>query len=218
MIEAELKLKIESPEQIRGKLTALGFTPGKHLRESDLYFNSPERDFRKTDEALRIRTSEDLITGEIVSTINYKGPKLDRITMTRVEKETEVADGRIAEQILEALGFVPVLPVIKERQYFKKRIFLCAAPKSEDSADSLSAEPAQPQPSFSSGRDLTVCLDRVEGLGDFMELEILAESDAEREEAIRQMERALRELGYEMRDTVRRSYLSMLEEKNKAGH
>lgn len=183
MIEAEIKLKIVSLEALYEKLTVCGFAADGHLKESDIYFNSPSRDFRKTDEALRIRTSTDQATGESVFTINYKGPKLDQATMTRVERETEVADGETAKQILEALGFVPVSLVVKERQYFRRK------------------------------RNLTVCLDRVEGLGDFMELEILVESDEEREEAVRQMEDVLREFGYKMRDTVRRSYLSMLEEK-----
>ena len=192
MIEAEIKLKVDSLEELREKLTVFGFAAGEHLKESDIYFNSPSRDFRKTDEALRIRTSTDQTTGESVSSINYKGPKLDRITMTRVERETEIKDGETAKQILEALGFMPVLPVIKERRYFRKKIAFTHIPCT---------------------RNLTVCLDRVEGLGDFMELEILIESDEEREETVRQMENLLCELGYEMRDTVRRSYLSMLEEK-----
>ena len=213
MIEAEIKLRIESPELIRKKLSNLGFQQGERLRESDLYFNSPKRDFRKTDEALRIRTSADQTTGKSVSTINYKGPKLDPVTMTRVEKETEVADGETAAQILETLGFVPVHPVVKERQYLRKQIVFYGSLESESPEENSSAEPAQRRMSEPCRREMTVCLDRVEGLGDFMELEILVESDEEREEAVRQMENVLRELGYEMRDTVRRSYLSMLEEK-----
>ncbi len=213
MIEAEIKLKIVSLEELCEKLTACGFTAGEHLKESDIYFNSPSRDFRKTDEALRIRISTDQATGESVSSINYKGPKLDRVTMTRVERETEIADGETAKQILEALGFVPVSPVVKERQYFRKQVVFYGSLESENPEEKSSAKPAQRRMAAPCCRKMTVCLDRVEGLGDFMELEILVESDEEREEAVRQMENVLRELGYEMRDTVRRSYLSMLEEK-----
>ncbi len=213
MIEAEIKLKIVSLEALCEKLTVCGFAAGEHLKESDIYFNSPSRDFRKTDEALRIRTSTDQATGESVSLINYKGPKLDQVTMTRVERETEIADGETAKQILEAIGFVLVSPVVKERQYFRKQVVFYGSLESENPEENSSAEPAQRRMAAPCCREMTVCLDRVEGLGDFMELEILVESDEEREEAVRQMENVLRELGYEMRDTVRRSYLSMLEGK-----
>ena len=33
-------------------LAALGFVPGETVRETDLYFNGGDRDFRRTDEAL----------------------------------------------------------------------------------------------------------------------------------------------------------------------
>ena len=59
----------------------------------------------------------------------------------------------------------------------------------------------------------TACLDQVEGLGDFLELEVIAEQESEREEILSRMEDLLAILGYHMSDTVQTSYLSMLQKK-----
>lgn len=57
---------------------------------------------------------------------------------------------------------------------------------------------------------ITVCLDDVHGLGTFLEVEILVEQE---DGALRQIERILNELGYQISDTVQTSYLSMLQKK-----
>lgn len=59
------------------------------------------------------------------------------------------------------------------------------------------------------------CVDQVEGLGSFLELEILVPAeegneDTAREEALHQIEDILEQLGYSMAETTRFSYLSML--------
>lgn len=51
--------------------------------------------------------------------ITYKGAKLDNISMSRKELETEVKDSNIVQEILENIGFKSVPPLIKERQYLK---------------------------------------------------------------------------------------------------
>lgn len=58
---------------------------------------------------------------------------------------------------------------------------------------------------------MTACLDQVEGLGDFLELEILVAGEDEREGALSEIEAALGKIGYGMSDTTRISYLTMLE-------
>ena len=57
------------------------------------------------------------------------------------------------------------------------------------------------------------CLDQVERLGDFLELEVIAEQESERKEILSKMEDLLAILGYHMSDTVQTSYLSMLPKK-----
>ncbi len=58
---------------------------------------------------------------------------------------------------------------------------------------------------------VTVCLDRVHGLGEFLELEILADSEEKKDAALGQIEKILNSLGYQISDTVQMSYLSMLQ-------
>ncbi len=65
----------------------------------DLYFNSPQCDFRKSDEALRIRIKEE------GARLTYKGPKLDSQTKSRLELTVHIDNPEEMVQILEALGF-----------------------------------------------------------------------------------------------------------------
>ena len=58
---------------------------------------------------------------------------------------------------------------------------------------------------------MTACLDSVEGLGEYLELEILVEQEEDRQQALQQIEERLLSVGYSMQDTTRISYLSMLE-------
>ena len=50
----------------------------------------------------------------------------------------------------------------------------------------------------------------IAGLGDYLELEIIVETEEEREGALQRIENVLVSLGYSMKDTTRHSYLSML--------
>ena len=64
--------------------------------------------------------------------------------------------------------------------------------------------------------EITAALDRVEGLGDFLELEIIVPesavlADSGKETAFRRLEALLGELEYQMSGTGTRSYLSMLQ-------
>lgn len=54
------------------------------------------------------------------------------------------------------------------------------------------------------------CLDSVTGLGDFLEVEIMAEGEDGYEKAVKEIEEVLKSLNLSMEDTVKHSYLSML--------
>lgn len=89
--------------------------------------------------------------------------------------------GETAERILCALGFFPVQPTV-----IKNRKILRY-------------------------KDISACIDDVEGLGTFLELEIMAESEEARPEALDRIEKILKSIGYTMADTTRASYLSQLQ-------
>ncbi|WP_292461005.1 class IV adenylate cyclase [Methanothermococcus sp.] len=122
MIEVELKAKLEKeeiPNFIR-KLENLGFEKLVKREEVDIYFNGIDRDFRKTDEALRIRKSLDIDKEHVKYYMTYKGPKMDNISKTREELEVRVSNGESTKKILEKLGFKPVKPLTKIREIYKK--------------------------------------------------------------------------------------------------
>lgn len=180
MIEVEVKLPISDKERVEQGLKSIGFILGKLLKESDIYYNSAVYDLKKKDMALRIRSCEDMISGKTKTVITYKGPKLDDISMTRKELETKVEDAEVLQEILSGIGFQPVCPVIKLRQYYHMN-------------------------------NMTACVDQVEKLGDFLELELIVEVEEERKSALIQIENILKTLGHDLSETTRTSYLSMLQ-------
>jgi adenylate cyclase class 2 len=98
MIEVEVKARCD-PE-VTGKILAMGAVLKGTEHHHDVYFNSPTRDFRRTDEALRIRVKEE------GSRLTYKGPKLDSRTKSRLELTVEIDNPSAMKKILAELGFL----------------------------------------------------------------------------------------------------------------
>lgn len=107
MIEVEVKARA-LPDTL-DKIISLGATFAGTENHKDLYFNSPERDFRKRDEALRIRIKEE------GARLTYKGPKLDGLTKSRKELTVKIDSPETMAEILAALGFVLSAEVRKRR-------------------------------------------------------------------------------------------------------
>ena len=183
MIEVEVKLPVEDLNEIKRKLVKIGFEESSCIEERDTYFDNQQGDIRANDEALRVRETKDHRTGKIRAQINFKGKRLDAGTMTREELETGVENGEISRKILQAIGYIPVAPEV-----IKERIMLRR-------------------------ESVTACLDNVRGLGEFLELEILADSKKQKDAALGQIENILNNLGYQISDTVRTAYLSMLQKR-----
>jgi adenylate cyclase class 2 len=178
MVEVEMKFAIEDFAPVEKRVTEWGGVVTGERKETDHYFNAPDRDFSQTDEALRLRRigSSNFVT--------YKGPKRDSQTKTRSEVEVPLGAGdgvaRDFAELMQRLGYSPVATVHKRRRIFN-----------------LDRE----------GFRLEVCLDEVEELGRFVELEILApeeQLDAARA-VLQQSARAL-----SLTDSERRSYLELL--------
>ena len=112
MIEVEVKAKIDSFEKMEKRLENLGALKSKKEFQEDIYFASPIVDFAQTDEALRIRTTNNNIF------ITYKGPKLNKDAKTRKEVEMNIESAGKAKDIFEEIGFKEVRTVRKNRQYY----------------------------------------------------------------------------------------------------
>ncbi len=107
MIEIEVKARAKADTEDR--IRAIGATMLGTESHVDLYFNSSTRDFRKTDEALRIRIKGD------GARLTYKGPKLDCDTKSRLERTVKIDNPSEMEKILVNLGFLPTVIVRKLR-------------------------------------------------------------------------------------------------------
>jgi adenylate cyclase class 2 len=178
MLEIEAKYPVDDHDDVERRLRAWGAHFDDVREDADQYFNAPDRDFARTDEALRIRT-----VGP-ANLVTYKGPKTDALTKTRSEIEVPLAAGpAMAEEfgrLLTRLGYRPVAVVRKRRVIAH-----------------LQRE----------GFDLEVCLDTVDEVGRFVEVEIMA--PAEKLDAARNvLLKIAGELGLKAQE--RRAYLEML--------
>jgi adenylate cyclase class 2 len=144
--EVEQKFPVADLAAVAARLRGLGASARDAIVQVDRYFAHPARDFAQTDEALRIRQ-----IGE-QNLITYKGPKIDRVTKTRHELELPLAGGATSAaqwtMLLQALGFKPVAEVRKVRQVLDLTWL-----------DAL----------------IEIALDQVDGVGNFVELEVIAD-------------------------------------------
>ena len=90
MVEVEIKVFVKNITKIEECLLEKGFVKGKHIKESDYYFDNENHEIRNNDQALRIRCSHDLDADIKYNFMTYKGPKMDEISMTRKEIEIKI--------------------------------------------------------------------------------------------------------------------------------
>jgi adenylate cyclase class 2 len=179
MLEVEMKFPGADFAAVERRLAEWGAAGGDALDEADHYFNAPDRDFARTDEALRLRRIGP------ANLVTYKGPKRGTRGKTRTEIEVRLADGDAAaddfRRLLIHLGYRPTAVVRKHRRLYRVR---------------------------RDGYALEVCLDQVEGLGRFAEVEIRA-PEAQAEAAQEALRATAAALGLPEQEE-RRSYLEML--------
>jgi adenylate cyclase class 2 len=146
--EVEVKFRVDNMEEFHRQLREAGAVFAETVRQEDVYFQHPGRDFASTDEALRLRKIGSL------GWITYKGPKLDLVSKTRQEIEIPIAGGEASlcalRELLLALGFTVVLTVRKTRSKY-----------------ALAFE----------GVAIEGAIDEVDGLGRFVELEAVGNDE-----------------------------------------
>ncbi len=144
-LEIERKYRVADLNALRERILAAGGLFQRSEVQSDHYFMHPIRDFAVTDEVLRIRCLD------ARTQLTYKGPRQERLTKIREEIEVELAADPIAvakvSTLLQRLGFRQSLIVQKKRDVFQL--------------------PLEHEP-------ITVCLDQVDRLGSFAEIEVIA--------------------------------------------
>ena len=115
--ETEIKAKVPSSkiEALRERIIELGAVPKNKVRQTDIYFTAPHKDFLKSKECLRIRKENDH------REITYKGPS-NKFMEKRAQfwkKEINVplsCSVKEIQDLLRSLGFKEVTRVIKQRE------------------------------------------------------------------------------------------------------
>ncbi len=183
MIEVEIKAEINSTENYQEKLHNKGFVFKDRIIEKDIYLDNENNDILSGDIALRVRTVSYPDTDGSFFYITFKGVRSDNVSMTRPEFETGVDSAEIALSIFKSLGYLPVRPFVMK----KRNTYI------KD--------------------NVTACIDEVEDLGAYLELEILCE-ESEKEASLSILWEILLDIGLSKSMVITKSYLSMLQEKN----
>jgi adenylate cyclase class 2 len=165
LFEVEMKFAVSDVAALLEKLRQeFGLTFGEAAEERDVFYQHPAKDFAKTDECLRIRQK----AGQYK--ITYKGAKLDKETKTRRELEIFLTDQpEIAKQwdeLLQAVGFLPNAELKKTRR----------------TAAMIFRE-----------QKFGLTLDHLDGPGDFIEIETIADERqfSELQKAVKSLATAL---------------------------
>ena len=117
-----------------------------HVNETDTYFTHPKKDLVAADQWLRVRKTFEVTGIPEIYYLVYKGVLLDTDAKSRREINIECKDD--PTPVLLALGYTPLVCVKKKR--FEIKIM-------------------ETQPF------LTLCLDEVEELGNFVEIEAVVD-------------------------------------------
>jgi adenylate cyclase class 2 len=114
MLEFELKVRIPSLDPVRKQLIGHNARFCGRIHEHDIYYNAPHRDFGVTDEAIRVRYTNDN------ATVTYKGAKIKTSGLKAREELNMVVDsGAVFEQMLDRLGFTRTAEVNKWREIYR---------------------------------------------------------------------------------------------------
>ena len=206
MYEVELKLRADH-ERVRAALDGTGASVDVRVRQVDTYYDAPHRNFAETDEALRLREETRRPIGELdADGARTSGAGEDS------EPGSEDARGPTTASTTRLTYKGPLVEAASKTREEHET----AVGDGDDAAavlDGLGFEPAatvEKERTFFDLDGYAVSLDRVEGLGEFVEIEGGA---ARRDDVADVREGAidlLRELGLDPDAQIRTSYLGLL--------
>jgi adenylate cyclase class 2 len=190
MYEVELKLRADH-DSVRAALDEAGASLDRRVRQVDTYYDAPHRDFAETDEALRLREE----------------------TRERARGSETAGAGNAADR--EATTRLTYKGPLVEAESKTREEHETAVSEGDEAAGILAGlgfEPAavvEKDRTFFALDGYTVSLDRVDGLGEFVEIEAEAAADdvAEVREGAADV---LCRLGLDPDDQIRTSYLGLL--------
>lgn len=199
MYEVELKVPADL-ERVAAALRERGAERDGAVEQVDTYYDAPHRDFAETDEALRIRRETPVVDDDRDSVGGDDvGPGADAGAADATESSTAAVTykGPLVEQ------------ASKTREEFETGVDDAAA-----MAGVLEGLGFSPAATVEKERTrfrldgFTVALDRVAGVGEYVEVEAEA-AEADRESVREGAAALLRDLGLDPEEQVRTSYLGL---------
>lgn len=162
-LEASFVLK-EDYSNILNKIKEYDYKLNSHILEEDTYYTDDKEVFIKDRICLRTRkTNEDFLE------LTYK-PKTDNTTEKYGKKEVNielnVKDYNDMKFIINSLGYNEYVSFKKDRTIYTKNI---------------------------NGFEHNIMIDKIEGVGSYIELEILANSEKEKEALAKELDRFVQE-------------------------
>ena len=189
MYEVELKLRADH-ETVQAALGDAGVAPDVRVRQVDTYYDAPHRDFAETDEALRLRRET-------------RHPPEAGADTGRESRSTTTTELTYKGPLIEAES--------KTREEHET-----PGADGDDAADILAGlgfEPAavvEKDRTFFHIEAYTVSLDRVDGLGEFVEIEGEAAQSEDVADVRDGATAVLQRLGLDSDNQIRTSYLGLL--------
>lgn len=98
-VEVEIKLKINSRTDIERVLEETGFVRADLVLESDTYYTSDHHDFAALDEAFRVRSTENRMTGKRSAAITYKGAKMEGFNIREISDILDMKESTVKSRL-----------------------------------------------------------------------------------------------------------------------
>ena len=189
--EVEVKTTVSDLESIRNALERIGAQQLNSETQADAYYDHPCRAFQETDEALRLRRR-----------LPYSQGPREHVDESRPLYELTYKGPKVD-------------PLSKTRIELSVGLFDVATAKSllDHLGFRYVAEVVKKRV-FYSLEDLTLSLDEVDGVGNYLEIEQVVESKELIEPMRDRMFAVLEKLGLDSETSTRSSYLEMFLEKN----
>lgn len=111
--EIEAKLKVDSLQEIKCRLTELSAEFLQEQLQRDYHFDDAKMTLYKTDRCLRLRRQ--LVNNSERFFLTYKGAKEKSRYKKRQEIEIEITDSDSVQKLLSALGYEKALVIEKRR-------------------------------------------------------------------------------------------------------
>jgi predicted adenylyl cyclase CyaB len=118
-LEIELKLKLDSHAPVHARLAALHAEHRGTVRETNIFFDRPDRSLRRADSGLRVRLTSTPAGPTPQALLTFKGPAASSGLRSREAFDLHLTPPDQIVPLLQALGFVQLFLFEKDRDSWR---------------------------------------------------------------------------------------------------